>query len=63
MLTVKNIQIENKQAQKALTRINKILKEIYGDKIPDPKTNEPAIGSKILTVQNSEPINVKVEKI
>jgi len=42
-----------------LTRINKILKEIYGDKIPDPKNTDSTIANNNQTDKNTESINKK----
>mmetsp|Transcript_7226 Transcript_7226/g.12200 ORF Transcript_7226/g.12200 Transcript_7226/m.12200 type:complete len:115 (+) Transcript_7226:239-583(+) len=40
MLTVKEIQFDSKIASQCLTRCNKALKEIYGDKVPQVTRNQ-----------------------
>lgn len=41
MLTVKQLQADNKQASQCLHRVNKAIKDVYGDKIPEQKKNQP----------------------
>lgn len=41
MLTVREIQYDNKVMQACLTRVNKAIKQEYGDKVPEVKKNKP----------------------
>lgn len=41
MHSVKELQYDNKQASQCLNRVNKAIKDIYGDKIPEVKKNQP----------------------
>lgn len=44
MLTVKEIQSDNKHASQCLNRCQKAIKDIYGDKVPEVKKNKPFRG-------------------
>lgn len=41
MLSVKEIQSDNKHASQCLNRCQKAIKDIYGDKVPEVKKNKP----------------------
>ena len=41
MLTVKQMQADNKQASQCLNRCNKAIADLYGDKVPETKKNPP----------------------
>lgn len=41
MLTVKELQFDNKQASQCLNRVQKAIKDIYGSKVPEVKKNKP----------------------
>lgn len=64
ILSVKNIQADNKQASQALNRCNKAIKDLYGNKVPEVKKNAPinmsSTQSPKKTVEQSPP--KKVEK-
>lgn len=39
MLSVKQLQVDNKQASQCMDRCKKAIKDIYGDKVPEVKSN------------------------
>lgn len=39
MLSVKELQYDNKQASQCLNRVQKAIKDVYGDKVPEVKKN------------------------
>ena len=41
MLSVKELQFDNKQASDCLNRVNKAIKDIYGKDVPEVKKNKP----------------------
>ena len=43
MLTAKEIQFDNKAASQCLNRCQKIIKDIYGDKVPEVKKNPKVV--------------------
>ena len=50
MLSVKQLQADNKQASQCLTRCNKAIKDLYGDKVPAVAKNAPI---KMLSTQSN----------
>ena len=55
MLSVKQIQADNKQASQCLHRCQKAIKDIYGDKVPDVKKNELIKLATAASAQKSSP--------
>lgn len=43
MISVKELQFDNKQASQCINRCNKAIKDIYGDNVPDVKKNDPVV--------------------
>lgn len=41
MLSVKELQFDNKQASQCLNRVQKAIKDIYGNNVPEVKKNQP----------------------
>jgi tetratricopeptide (TPR) repeat protein len=59
MLSVKQLQYDNKQASQCLNRCNKAIKDIYGDSPPSVKPNAPiklCTDSSLLSEKKSSPV-------
>ena len=57
MISVKELQFDNKQASQCINRCNKAIKDIYGDNVPDVKKNDPVVFATDRTlVQMTEPV-------
>lgn len=67
MLTVREIQYDNKVMQSCLTRVNKAIKQEYGDKVPEVKKNKPfkmaAAPTKAAAATKLEPTETKKDEI
>ena len=58
MLSVKELQFDNKQASQCLNRAQKAIKDIYGDKVPEVQKNKQVkMATPAATTTGSTPTN------
>lgn len=63
MLSVKEIQYDNKQASQCLSRCQKAIKDIYGDKVPQSTKNKPIKLADKKTIKKVEVKKANIEKV
>lgn len=67
MLSVKQLQHDNKQASQCLNRVNKAIQQVYGDQVPEVQKNAPIkmateAGNQSKGRQNEKSVEAKKEE-